>query len=235
MKISCFLPVRAGSERVKNKNTKRFSTIGESLLSIKLTQLISCPLFTEVILSTDDAIAINIAESIKHEQKEKLVIIQRPEYLAKSNTNLSDLIRHAGKVCSYDHIMWTHTTSPFIDSLKYEEIINYFCSIADKYDSLITASTIRSFIWDTKSNDIINRGNNTQQWPRTQDLMALYEIDNGAFIASKDQYINGERVGKNPCIYELDKISKIDIDDETDFNLAELIYNSKLSKAHQNK
>ena len=60
--IAFFLPVRAGSQRVKNKNTKEFAGISGGLLANKLRQLREMTSAREVILSTNDDDAIRIAE-----------------------------------------------------------------------------------------------------------------------------------------------------------------------------
>ena len=228
MKISCFLPVRSGSERILNKNTKDFAGISGGLLSIKLNQLIDCENFEEVVLSTDDAKAIEIAENINKNSVRTIRIVERPKYLALSKTSLSDLIMYAGDICKFDHILWTHTTSPFINGEKYHEVIKHFENLSSEYDSLMTGFALQSFLWNIKKGDIINRGDSNEKWPRTQDLEKLYEIDNGIFIVDRKQYLEGNRVGKNPYIYELDKISKLDIDDEIDFEIAELLFSNDI-------
>ena len=46
--VNVFLPMRAGSERVPNKNTKTFSGIQGGLCKIKLEQLINCNLIDTI-------------------------------------------------------------------------------------------------------------------------------------------------------------------------------------------
>ena len=69
--------------------------------------------------------------------------------------------------------------------------------------------------------------NNTTelQWPRTQDLEPLYEINHTMFIAGRDCYIDQKnRVGKNPMLYVMDKIHSFDVDWEEDFLIAETMF-----------
>ena len=53
-KVNVFLPMRAGSERIFEKNTKTFANIQGGLCKIKLEQLILCDLVENIIISTND-------------------------------------------------------------------------------------------------------------------------------------------------------------------------------------
>ena len=53
-KVNVFLPMRAGSERILEKNTKTFADIPGGLCKIKLEQLILCDLVEKIIVSTND-------------------------------------------------------------------------------------------------------------------------------------------------------------------------------------
>lgn len=223
--ISVFLPTRKGSERVINKNTRTFCAFQGGLLGLKLKQLLSCSIIDEVVLSTNDPSSIQIAKKIR---SKKLKLIQRPEHLAQSSTSLVDLVKHASAVCSNEHILWTHVTSPFIFAIDYELIIkSYYSSLEKEYDSLMTVKALRSFIWDKKTNDIINRKND-ERWPRTQDLKLFYEIDSAVFLYSKNGYDSHlDRIGKTPFLYELPFLKGFDIDWEEDFVLAESLFKAK--------
>jgi CMP-N-acetylneuraminic acid synthetase len=56
--ISIVVPVRKGSQRVKSKNTKPFSRDGKSLIQLKVEQLLKIKNVDEIVITTDDAIAI---------------------------------------------------------------------------------------------------------------------------------------------------------------------------------
>jgi len=67
--------------------------------------------------------------------------------------------------------------------------------------------------------------NNTGlEWPRTQDLMPLYEINHAMFIAPRRLYAEGKRTGVHPKLYELDKLRSYDIDWDDDFAIAEALF-----------
>lgn len=222
--ISVFLPTRKGSERVINKNTRPFCGFSNGLLEIKLNQLLKTNLVDEIILSSNDETSIEYGTKLAAKEN-RLKVIERPDFLALSSTNLTDLVKYVPSVCSKSHILWTHVTSPFVTAEDYDNAVGrYFKAIEEGYDSLMSTKIIQNFLWSKEKNDLINRLTDTK-WPRTQDLMPLYEIDSAFFIASKDIYINTQdRIGGKPFLMKQSGYKSFDVDWEDDFELAELIY-----------
>jgi CMP-N-acetylneuraminic acid synthetase len=227
-KISVFLPTRKGSERVKNKNTRPFSVYKGGLLQLKLEQLILVTSIQEIILSSNDENALKIGKEFES-KSDKIKVIERPDFLALSNTKLSDLVEYVPSVCSFDHILWTHVTSPFVTNLDYENaIVSYFTEIEKGFDSLMSVRHYQNFLWDKNQSKIINKISELK-WPRTQDLKIWFEINSAIFIAAKKIYENeNDRIGTNPFLFKQNELQSFDIDWEEDFELAELIFNAKL-------
>lgn len=228
MKVTCFLPCRAGSERVKNKNTRQFAGIEGGLLKIKLDQLIRCSLIDTIVLSTDDQKVIDVSKPYGS----RIRIDNRPSGLASSDAILDDLIRYVGKIISGPHILWTHVTSPFTGEDIYTRAINdYFSFIkTDKFDSLMSVTPLRVHVWDRKG-EPVNYKRAEIRWPRSQQVDPLFEVNSAIFINSRENYIRLEdRIGLNPYLFEMDKTESLDIDYEDDFLLAESIYRFRQSR-----
>ncbi|MCB0744483.1 MAG: acylneuraminate cytidylyltransferase family protein [Ignavibacteriae bacterium] len=225
--ISVFLPTRKGSQRVKNKNTRKFSNFEGGLLELKLTQLLEVSMVEEIVLSTNDPLSIEIGQKIR-QNHEKVRIVKRPDSLSSNNTDLIDLINYVPEICKSNHILWTHVTSPFVTASDYELAINYYYKALESgYDSLMSVKRFQNFLWSKKKNDIINRDSN-DKWPKTQELQELYEIDSAFFITSRAIYINdSDRIGRKPELFIQDNFKSFDIDWEDDFELAQFIYNKK--------
>lgn len=222
MKISVFLPCRAGSERVPHKNTRTFAGIEGGLLKIKLQQLITCNAIDTIVLSTNDEEVIELAETLS---SDKIKIDRRPEHLATSSTSTDDLVKYVPTIISEGAVLWTHVTSPFIDGKIYEEAINaYKNALANGgNDSLMSVTALRTFIWNKEG--AVNYDRNKEKWPRTQTIEPLYEINSGIFLADIDIYRNlQDRIGKKPFLFENNDIDSFDIDWEEDFFIAEAIY-----------
>ena len=223
MSLTIFIPVRKGSERVAEKNTRNFAGIEGGLLKLKLKQLKHFDLVTEIVVSTNDEKCWKIASGFQR-QIENLKLVERPQALGNSETKLSDLIIHVAEITTSEDILWTHVTSPFCDAEKYTMAIKKYYEVRNSgYDSLTSGREYREFLLDKRSGKIVN--NPTEfSWPRTQELADWFEINNAVFIAAREDYKQGKRTGKNPFLMEFDKISSMDIDDEEDFKIAEAVY-----------
>ncbi len=227
MKISCFLPCRAGSERIPKKNIKPFANFEHGLIEIKLNQLARVEFISNIILSTNDLDIIRFASNLKIDN---LYIDHRHESLCTSQTSTDDLIKYAGQIINDGHILWTHVTSPFITSKLYDKIINqYFNCLTQDYDSLMTTTLIKSFVWD--GSQPINYKREIEKWPRTQTIRPLHEINSGVFICDSSIYQNlNDRIGRRPLLYPLGKVEGFDIDWEEDFIIAELFLQKGLTQ-----
>ncbi|PKG43431.1 acylneuraminate cytidylyltransferase family protein [Psychroflexus sp. MES1-P1E] len=223
--VSVFLPTRAMSERVKNKNTRIFAGIEGGLLKVKLVQLLDCSCIDEVILSTNDRDSIEVARKFKDHRK--LKVIERPEQLALSTTNLMDLVNYVPKVCDSNHILWTHVTSPLVNTADYTNAVKtYFKILEQGFDSLMSVKEIQNFIWSKEQNKVVNKKQDDEKkWPRTQDLNKIYEVNSAIFMASKEVYMTEQdRIGKKPFLLTQNQIKSTDVDWEEDFKLAEILY-----------
>lgn len=227
-KIIVFLPCRKGSQRVKNKNTRKFAGIEGGLTAIKLKELLKVPEINKIILSTNDeevrAIGLSFNDS-------RIIIDNRPEHLASNEALTDDLIKYVPSIISDEHIMWTHVTSPFIKSETYSRAINeYFGS--DEYDSMMSVTKIQTFLWNKER--AFNYDRAIEKWPRTQTIEPLFEVNSAFFIAPRNIYLSeNDRIGRKPSLFELDRLETIDIDWEDDFVLAEKVWlGSNESRIH---
>jgi CMP-N-acetylneuraminic acid synthetase len=220
MKTVAFLPCRKGSERVPNKNIRDFAGVTGGLLFIKLEQLLKSKRIDEIILSSNDAQVFEIGSSFKNE---KIVPVMRPDHLGLSSTSTDDLIAYAAELIPDGTILWTHVTSPFITAKLYDQIIDKYYAVIHHFDSLMSVSPIRKFIWNETG--AINYDRKFEKWPRTQTLKPLYEVNSGVFMANSSIYKqHKDRIGNNVFLYELSGKESFDIDWQEDFDIAELIY-----------
>lgn len=223
MIISAFLPCRVGSTRISNKNTRPFAGINGGLVEIKLRQLSKIKTFEEIVLSTNDETAIKIAGGIPDP---RIRIERRPKYLCESTTNIEELIMYVPTVIRSEHIFWAHATSPLADDKILTHAIEaYGQALADGYDSIMSVTEYKTFLWDADKRDFINFDRRKIKYPQTQDLNPLYEVNHAFYAASKKIYYEcRDRIGKAPFLYRLSKIEAIDIDLEEDFLVAEQLY-----------
>ena len=222
--ICFFLPTRKGSQRVKSKNTRPFAGIAGGILELKLRQLMTSRELSNIVLSTNDELCMEIASRVDPGGT-RIQVIPRPDELCLDTTKLTDLIRYVPEIIKEEHIIWGHATTPFVDGKDYDEgIVKYFEKVEDGYDSLISVMPLQNFLLDEKG-EVFNYDAAVNRWPRTQDLTVLYEVNHAMFITSRKIYeTENNRVGSKPFLYIQDKIKSFDIDWVDDFLIAEAIY-----------
>ena len=229
--VNVFLPMRAGSQRVPQKNTRPFAGMEGRLCSLKIKQLLGTKLIQNITISTNDPEVMDICDRFN---SQKIKIIERPEELASSAASTDDLIKYIPEVMPDGHILWTHVTSPFIGPDIYDQIIETYFTNIQHNDSLMTVTKLQKFIWNDTAP--INYDRNTEKWPRTQTLNPLWEVNSGAFLATREIYLeHADRIGSGPYLYPLSEEVSFDIDWWSDFNMAETIFQATKSKNGKKK
>ena len=223
--VTCFLPCRKGSERVPRKNIKPFGEAQKGLIELKLNQLIAANLVDRIVLTTNDTEILDYASSLR---SAKLELHHRIEELSSSSTSTDQLVRHALELIPDGNILWTHVTSPFINARHYDEIIKcYFRQLGKGYDSLMTMTILHGFLW--QDGKPLNYDRTTEKWPRTQTLAPVHEVNSGAFLAPSSVYQElDDRIGENPYLYAMNKLTSHDIDWPEDFLIAETLVENGL-------
>ena len=223
MKITAVIPTRAGSERVKQKNTRQFADT--SLLRIKIEKIIKLKesgYIDSIVLNSNCETSWGIASEYE------IDIHKREEYYASYQCPIVEYWRDAARCIKTDTLLLAQVTSPFISISTYKKCIDLYRS--GKYDSLMTIKERKEYGW--YQGQSLN-----YSWPdhpRSQDLQGdLKYLTFGVCIADKKNLIeHGNLVGKKPYMYPLDGMEIVDIDTEFDFSLAENIYrqSSKIYK-----
>lgn len=219
-KVTCFLPCRAGSQRVVRKNIKPFASYENGLIEIKLRQLLASKSIDEVVLTTNDADILAYAKSL---DEPRLRLHRRVEELSSSATSTDQLVAHALELIPEGHILWTHVTSPFITAKHYDDVIRAYWEQREQgYDSLMTTTAIHGFLWQDEQP--MNYDRVIEKWPRTQTLPPVHEVNSGVFLAPADLYRElDDRIGRRPYLYTMDKFTSFDIDWPEDFVIAECL------------
>ena len=136
-----FLPQKWQWENHK-KNIKKIAEYNNGLIEIKLIQLCSSKKIQKILLSTNDQEIIDYAISLN---SKKILIDKRANQLSSSTTTTDELIKYTSTLINNAHILWTHVTSPFVTSERYDEMISkYLLSLEKGFDSLMAVT--ESFI-----------------------------------------------------------------------------------------
>jgi|TARA_R100000479_G_scaffold90165_1_gene44236 N-acylneuraminate cytidylyltransferase len=210
-KLTAVVPVRAGSQRVKNKNTKPFAD--SNLLKIKLETLKKISMIDNIVVNSDSDEMLDIALSYG------VSTHKREEYYASSECNNSEFFKHIAETTNSDYILCSHVTSPLISAETYFSCVDKFMN--SNIENLVTVCDVKDHMWlDGKPLNY-----NPSESPNSQDLPDIVGVTYGISILSKDDMVKHKNViTDNPYFYRLDEIESIDIDTEFDFMVAEYVY-----------
>ena len=121
------------------------------------------------------------------------------------------------KGSNFDYYFQLYATAPFLKPSTIRDCVNKLTHTS-RYDSILTATEEYGWFW--YNNQPVNYQPNIL--PRSQDVVPMIKETTGLYGISKIAYNRyRSRVGANPYFYIIrDGIQSIDIDDQSDFDLA---------------
>ena len=212
-RILVIIPARAGSKRIKGKNTKPFNGIPLIEYSIKYAQRY---IGGDIIISTDDKQIGSIAEQYN------VPILWRNESLTQDQTPTTDVIKDVIERVekSYDFVVLLQPTNPLRPKKMFKEAIKLLEE--KKSDSLITVSLSEHKLG--KINHSTFKPYNYEFGQRTQDLEPLYFENGLLYLCSFELAKSGKLISENPTAMIVEHpFASVDIDTELDWKWAELI------------
>lgn len=214
-KFAALLPMKGHSERVKNKNIRDFN--GVPLFYRILRTLMKCAYVSGVYIDTDSDEITDMAKTFFKEVN----IIERPKELCGDMVSMNTIIRYDMDMIGAEYYIQTHATNPLLRVETLNEGCRRFLDKKNVYDSLFSVNRLQIRLYD---GDVKAVNHNPEELIRTQDLPPLYEENSNLYIFSRTSFLsNGARIGKKPQMLEMDRLESVDIDEETDFMLAEQI------------
>lgn len=217
MKITAVIPVRKGSQRVKDKNLRPFA--GTTLLDVKIKSLLQVPEIDSIVVNTNSEAAIEFVE--EEYAGTKVTYHRREEYYASSQCSGSDFFKHLGEVTDTDIFIYAPCTSPFVKPETFSACIKKFLENDGEHDCVSTVSSVKEFLWlDGKAMnyDPLNA-------PNSQNLPDVVALNFGATVVKREDLIkNHNIIGKKPDFVITSDIEAVDIDTPLDFYIAEQLY-----------
>jgi len=218
MRIVALIPIRAGSKGIKNKNIKQMC--GRPLFSWVMEAAVNSKLINEVWISTESKSYASLAS----EYFNGVNIHNRPKHLATDSTSTDAVIVDFTKKFKYDLLVTLQATNPFTRSEHVDAGIKHL--LKQKYDSVLSTAPINRFVWPSETplgTYPINY--NVFERPRRQDGITPVHIENGAFYITRRKVVEdfNNRLGGKIGIYDMPKASIIEIDEPTDWELAEQV------------
>lgn len=229
MSVLCIITARGGSKRIPKKNIKEFC--GQPIIACSIRAALDSKLFDEVMVSTDSEEIADIAGKFG-----AAVPFMRSERNSDDHSTTADVLlevvadyRNRGK--EFDYICCIYPTAPFVTAGKLRQAFEKMGS--QRADAIIP---VVKFSFPPQRCFIKKDGRILYKWPeymftRSQDLEPYYH-DAGQFYFIKTSVLESDKtlVPVNTISLEMDEMEVQDIDNITDWKLAELKYQFMVKK-----
>lgn len=202
------------SERVHRKNLREF--YGKPLLYWILESLYRSDWVNSVIINTDSE---EIAETASKYFDVK--IHMRPEYLLNITSNeANQIMEYDVNNSGADFYLQTHSTNPLLRTETIDSSIEKFINQSE-CDSLMGVTELKTRLYWPDGKGI---NHDPKKLLKTQELPPVYEENSCIYIFSREMFLKRkQRIGDNPLLFPINPIEAVDIDEESDFLIAESI------------
>jgi CMP-N-acetylneuraminic acid synthetase len=223
--IVALLPMKAHSERVKGKNFRLFN--GKPLFRWILDTLLDIEEVGRVVINTD-ARAI-LAENGLTEGHRILIRDRKPEIcgdFVSMNLVLADDVA----AVPADRYVMTHTTNPLLSATSIRAALQHFgrAAQAEGADSLFTVNRFQTRFYRADGSAV---NHDPSVLVRTQDLEPWFEENSNLYIFSRESFSSTRaRIGRKPVMFETPRLESFDIDDQTGWDMAELVCRHMIEK-----
>ncbi|MDC3130504.1 acylneuraminate cytidylyltransferase [Bacteroidota bacterium] len=221
METIAFVPARANSKSIKNKNIKLFC--GKPLIYWVLKEL-HLSNVDKVVLATDSNLIKEIATSFEFS---KLEVFDRSRENAEDSSSTESVMLEYilnSKINKKFTFLLAQATSPFTKSFHFNQAID----LHKKYDSVLSCTIEKKFIWNKEGTslnyDYMNR-------PRRQDFEGNL-IENGAmYISSIEKILESKnRISGNIGVYVMPQYTALELDEPSDWIIGEQIMTENYDK-----
>lgn len=217
------ITARGGSKRIPHKNIKSFC--GKPIIEYSIEAAKESGIFDTVMVSTDDAkiaqIAVNAGAQVPFMRSDET----SNDYATTADVLLEVLGSYEKMGITYDNACCIYPTAPFVTGKKLRQAMEMLT--AEDRDSVMP---VVSFSFPPLRGMVIQNNKLAYKWPeysmkRSQDLEEIYH-DCGQFYAFKVQRFSKAKrlVTENTAGLIISELEVQDIDNETDWELAEIKY-----------
>lgn len=211
-RTAALVPMRHNSERVPGKNYRMFGDA--PLFHHVVRTLQAVPEIDEILIDTDSpTIQEQCVESFPD-----VVLVERPEHLTAGEIPMNTIIEHDLGHTDADVIVQTHSTNPLLRADTVSTAVRMYLD-DPTCDSVFTVTRLQQRLWSPGPEPV---NHDPKILLRTQDLPPLYIENSCVFVFERGLIAEtGNRIGANAKMLEMDPIEAMDIDEETDFLIAE--------------
>ena len=217
------ITARGGSKRIPHKNRKEFC--GKPIIEYSIEAAKQAEIFDTVMVSTDDDKIAEIAKNAGAEVPFMRSAETSNDYATTADVLMEVLEKYKERGIRYENACCIYPTAPFVTGDKLRRAMGML--VKEKKDSVMP---VVPFSFPPLRGMVINDGRLEYKWQeyamkRSQDLEEIYH-DCGQFYAFRVESFEKERklVTGNSAAMIISELEVQDIDNETDWELAEMKY-----------
>ncbi len=219
MRVDALIPLKGHSARVPGKNLRPFA--GRPLFHVIVHTLQEAETVGHVYIDTDSDDIADSAAGL-----DGVTVVWRPPELRGDEVSVNLLIgnfleRHPDQ----RHVLQTHCTNPLLTATTIDDAVRrYFADRAAT--SLFTVTRIQARLY---LEDLTPVNHDPAVLLPTQELPPVFLENSNMYIFERDAFFASgtRRITDRPMLYEMDPLEAVDIDEEHDFRVAELLYESR--------
>ena len=217
------ITARGGSKRIPHKNRKEFC--GKPIIEYSIEAAKQAGIFDTVMVSTDDNKIAEIAKNAGAEVPFMRSAETSNDYATTADVLMEVLEKYKERGIRYENACCIYPTAPFVTGNKLRQAMEML--VKEKKDSVIP---VVPFSFPPLRGMVINDGKLEYKWQeyamkRSQDLEEIYH-DCGQFYVFRVEAFEKEKklVTDNTAGMIISELEVQDIDNETDWELAEMKY-----------
>ena len=207
--------MRHHSQRVPGKNYRILA--GKPLFHHIIETLLAVPEIDVVVVDTDSE---PIMAGLR-EQFPSVKVINRPEELRAVDRPMNDILLHDTELVKADFYLQSHSTNPLLRAETVSTAIKTFLEAYPEKDSLFSVTRWQTRLYDRHG---VALNHNPQELIQTQDLTPVYEENSCIYLFNRKNLLqHNHRIGPNPIMFEIPVFEAVDIDEESNFQIAEIL------------
>ena len=217
------ITARGGSKRIPHKNIKEFC--GKPIIEYSIEAAKQAGIFDTVMVSTDDNKIAEIAKNAGAEVPFMRSEEPSNDYATTADVLMEVLEKYKERGIRYENACCIYPTAPFVTGYKLRQAMEML--VKEKKDSVMP---VVPFSFPPLRGMVINDGKLEYKWQeyamkRSQDLEEIYH-DCGQFYVFRVETFEKEKklVTDNTAGMIISELEVQDIDNETDWQLAEMKY-----------
>lgn len=212
--------MRHHSQRVPGKNYRPLA--GKPLYQHIIETLLAVPEIDRIVVDTDSDPVLNGLR----ERFPQVQTIVRPQHLRADDIPMNEILIHDTAQFPAEFYLQTHSTNPLLKAETISRAIQLLIANYPQHDSLFSVTRWQTRFYDQDGNAI---NHNPRELIQTQDLPPLYEENSCIYIFTRANLLkHRHRIGDRPLMFEIPRLEAVDIDEESDFQLADILMRMRL-------